>query len=217
VRSSTLIFIKYATMTSKSNMHGVADHLTLPQRTVLYHGTLADKFVHQDSIGGPAPSHYIHPPTPDGPAWFAENIAFSLHAAIRFTNPNTRAQISLYEYTVRYPISMMSFENMDSFAEYLYEQHGITADTNDVMEAAAVAQRGMDTRLDGFALDEDIVRGERELVLWETGMARLGAPVIHPVTVMPVDETTSILVDEDGEHLGTYYYDEGVGELHWGA
>jgi hypothetical protein len=217
VRSSTLISINYATVTSKFNMHGVADQLALAQGTILYHGTMADKFVHQDSIGGPAPSHYIHPPTPDGPAWFAENIAFSLHAAIRFTSPNTHAEISLYEYTVRYPISMMSFENMDSFAEYLYEQHGITADTNDVIEAAAVAQRGMGTGLDGFALDEDVVRGERELVLWETGMARLGAPVIYPVSVVPVDETTSILVDENEQHLGTYVYDGGVGELHWGA
>jgi hypothetical protein len=206
-------------MTSKSNMHGVADYFTLPQGTVLYHGTLADEFVHQESTAGPAPSHYIHPPTPDGPAWFAQNIAFSLHAAVRFTAPNTETEISLYEYTVRNPISMMSFENMASFRVYLEEQYGIHAVTNDVIAAAAVAQRGMGTRLNGFALDEDMVRRQRELVLWETGMARLGPPVIYRVTVVPNpdDEETSFLVDENNEHLGTYYYDGGVGHLHWGA
>jgi hypothetical protein len=196
-------------------IRGLADQLTLTPGKVLFHGTLAAEFTHEHlDKAGPSPIHYVHPPTPDAPAWFADNQKFSLHAAVRFTRPGQRAVIVLHAYQVRKAISMMSLPDMDNFRVFMREQHNLRAPFNGIMEGLALAKFSNESWLEGYAVLKDIVREEPEYVLFPSGLAKLGPPVTRTVNVVPITSTRSKLVDAStNEELAVYTYDGGPGVL----
>ncbi|KUJ07431.1 uncharacterized protein LY89DRAFT_691873 [Mollisia scopiformis] len=198
---------------SLDHTEAVADPLFLKPGMVLYHGSMADQFAHQEA-GGPSPTHYVHPPTPDGPAWFANNEKFSLHAAVRFTKPQEKATITLHTYTVKSEINMFSMPNMAAFKHLLKEQFKITANFNGIMEGLALAKNSLESLLEGYALMEDTVRGEPEYVLFESGMKRLYNHKTQTVLVIPINAKQSNLVDEKTQkHIAVYTYFPPPGKL----
>jgi hypothetical protein len=66
---------------------------------LLYHGSPAALFDWRNTGLNPPPP-FGHPDSPDGPAWFALNKAFSLHAAVRYTVGTAIDSITLYTYRV---------------------------------------------------------------------------------------------------------------------
>jgi hypothetical protein len=196
-------------------IRGLADPLALEPGKVLFHGTLASEFTHEHlDKAGPSPIHYVHPPTPDSPAWFADNQKFSLHAAVRFTRPGKPAVIVLHAYRIQKSISMMSLPDMDNFRVFMQEQHNLHAPFNGIMEGLALAKSSIESWLEGYAVLKDIVRGEPEYVLFQAGLKKLGQPETRTVNVVPTSPTRSVLVDAStGERLAEYTYNNGPGVL----
>jgi len=201
-------------------MQGVADPLTLPEGKILFHGTLAPEFTHEYlEEAGPSPTHYVHPPTPDAPAWFADNEKFSLHAAVRFTKSGKASEIVLHSYRVSKPISMLSLADLESFRIFMQEQYHIEAPFNGLMEGLALAKfsnevPGTVAWLEGYALLKDAVRGEPEYVLFPSGLKQLSQVEVRTINVVPKDKTHSTLVDAStGKLLAEYTYDGGPGVL----
>jgi hypothetical protein len=201
---------------------GLAGHAVLPKGKVLYHGSPAEYFNWQDADGEkwgfPAPKHIIHPPDPTGPAWFADNVKFSLHAAVRYTKPNVRTEITLHEYTLDHPMDIMAFDDMDDMAAFLRDFHKKDATFNGFVEAATILNFGAGG-MRGYALTRDVVRGEPEYVLSNEGMRLLERyPKSTTVTVYPIAKKESMLmatVKGKTTHLATYKYSEGPGKLEW--
>jgi len=196
-------------------IEGLADPLRLEEGKILFHGTLASKFTHEHlDKAGPSPAHYVHPLTPDGPAWFADSKKFSLHAAVRFTRPGQPAEIVLHSYRVKRPISMMSLPDMESFRIFMQEQHQVQASFNGIMEGLALAKFSMETNMGGYALLRDTVRGEPEYVLFELGLSKLYQIEVQTVRVVPIDQTHSALIDAStDQQLAHYTYNRGPGVL----
>lgn len=194
---------------------GVATSLDLKAGHVLYHGTLASKFTHEYACaGGPSPHHYTHPPTPDGPAWFADSEKFSLHAAVRFTRPGKPAEITVHSYDIYQSIGVMSLPTIEDFRIFMHEQFQMDAPFNGFAEGMAVAKRVLDGGVGGYALMKDTVRGEPEYVLFEAGMRELRQREMKAVCVLPISENQSRLVEKDtGKQLALYTYGNGPGEL----
>ena len=193
---------------------GVASPATLEADQVLYHGTLANEFVHRFK---PYPIHYKHPHTPDEPAWFANNEKFALHAAVRYTKPEKEAEIVLHTFHVYGRIHLMSLPDIENFRIFMQEQFQVYANVNGLMKALPLARRSIDWMgLDGYALLQDAVRGEPEYVLFVKGLSKLRAKDPRVVKVVPIDKTRSMLWDTStGTQLGIYTYDDGPGALDW--
>jgi hypothetical protein len=81
----------------------------------------------------------------------ADNEKFSLHAAIRFTQPGQPAEIKLYTHQVRKAISMMSLPDMDNFRAFMRQQHNLRAPFNGIMEGLALAKFSVESWLEGYA------------------------------------------------------------------
>lgn len=194
---------------------GVASDKYLEAGKLLFHGSLAQKFTHEYPPGpNPAPTHYIHPPHPDGPAWFADNEKFSLHAAIRFTEPGKPADIVLHSYQLKAKLHLMSLPDIDNFRIFMLEQFKVDAPFNGLAEGLELTRRAADTRLDGYALLKDTVRGEPEYVLYPDGLKQLRAYEPRTIHVLPTSKTQSKLVDAvSGKQIATYTYGNGPGVL----
>lgn len=200
-------------------MTGIAEPATLKAGTVLYHGSPAGEFTHAYlAKAGPSPTHYEHPPTPDVPAWFAANLLFSLHAAARFTPADTAATFTLHSYTVGKDLHLMSFQDMDDFRKFMQSRFGVKATYNGNKEAIPLAKEALESNLDGYVVQKDIVRAEPEYVLFASGMAKLHTPeqVRLRLVPNPGGSTPCSDVAFDGaptKVLATYRYSGGPGEL----
>jgi len=200
---------------SQHNFPGVANELKLEAGKELFHGTLAAKFTHDLPGPNPGPIDYHHPPTPDEPAWFADNKKFALHAAVRFTKPGVQSEITLHSYSIYDRLHMMSLQTMDDLEIFMREQFQVESNFNGLAEGIVLADwSNVPAGLEGYALLQDTVRGEPEYVLLRAGLAKLRHEEALKVHVVPVDNNQSILVaDGTDTVMATYTYDNGPGEL----
>jgi hypothetical protein len=200
---------------SQHNFAGVANELKLESNKELFHGTLATEFTHDRPGPNPGPIHYHHPPTPDEPAWFADNEKFALHAAVRFTQPGVRSEITLHSYSIYGRLHMMSLRTMADLEIFMREQFQVESDFNGLAEGLVLANwSNFPTGLEGYALLEDTVRGEPEYVLFRAGLEKLRHKEARKIHVVPVDGMQSILVaDGTNTVMATYTYDGGPGQL----
>lgn len=132
---------------------------TLPQGTVLYHGTPVGMFTWQQPDLNPAPP-FNHPSTPDGPAWFADDWQFSIHAGLRFLQGQSDTSLTLYQYSLRQQIATLTCPDLDSFTEAT----GISLENGDYPAAVAFCA-AYPFQYNGYVIEQDAVREQPEVIL----------------------------------------------------
>ena len=125
----------------------------LPAPARLFHGTWREGFT-------PAGRHVGLWQFPPGPAWFAPERDFSLHAPLRYPQAEV---ITLFSYRLVRPLRLIYCDTADDAAEYAVAR-GLAADRRreDGAVAATICAGG---NHDGYRILEDRVRGEVEYVL----------------------------------------------------
>lgn len=198
-------------------MLGLAGHGQLAANTILYHGTTAPAFTHQHlAPAGPNPIHYEHPPMPAPPAWFALNVLFSLHAGVRGIAPGAFGTMRVLQYIAASAIDLMRFDNVPDLNAYLLEQHGQPAPLNGIVEALAI---GFFAGVDGYWLDQDAVRNEPEVVLFQSGLNKLRLNMTFQPNITPMPHGALpgggpvVPRHNVGGGAATYYHTGGPGTL----
>jgi len=98
-------------VTPQLAMAGGCEDAELLKDVRLYHGSPAPVFGWREGDDPPPP--IAHSGNPDGPAWFAENDEFSLHAALRMSMKQDNLSLHVYRTTVS--MSMLSCEDHHAF------------------------------------------------------------------------------------------------------
>jgi hypothetical protein len=203
-------------------MTGVAQMATLVAGTKLYHGSPANEFTHDYfAATSPSPNHFEHRPVPDTPAWFALNVLFSLHAAARFTPAGQAATFTLHTYTVAKTLNLYSLDDMNDFAEFMVSLGEPRPTFNAKRQATPLAKLALEANIDGYVVQQDIVRQEPEYVLFGSGLAKLGKPEPFELRIvpqpmpghLPARSTIHFNKLPLGAPLATYDYTGGPGTL----
>lgn len=148
----------------------------LSNRTSFYHGTPVAEFVWFDQD-----RPVEHPRTPDGPAWFAFDEEFSVHAAVRLVRLQVDANNNLLPAALqlhRYRLSARTTGRLltcDTHAEFIQASRirgnrmdgTERADSDLAADFCASANWGSAPvdAYDGYRILQDRVRGEPELIL----------------------------------------------------
>jgi hypothetical protein len=145
--------------------HAACDQVGhIPENTMLYHGSPAALFDFREVQGWPKPPPAIkNPNAPDGPAWFAFNRQFSLHAGLRYlvdTSPGM-GKLTLHTYKVnqRGGIAALICGNHGEFAH----ETGLPVN-DDGATARAFCNKYRD-QYNAYRINADRVRGEPELIV----------------------------------------------------
>lgn len=150
---------------------------------VLYHGSPAALFDwHNTGLNPPPP--FTHPNSPDGPAWFARNQAFSLHAAVRYTVGTTINEVTLYVYNVAQQggIAALICDDHESFRAAT----GIAVD-DDVTMANTFCRTVAKDQYNAYEILQDPVRHEPEVI------------ICHPAQVIKLASSGPWSVHHDGK------------------
>lgn len=132
---------------------------TVPQGTVVYHGTPVGMFTWQNPGLNPAPP-FDHPANPDGPAWFADNWQFSIHAGLRYLVGQSDTNLSLYLYSFRQEIAVLVCPDLATFSA----ETGIPLDNGDYVAAETFCAKYAD-QYNGYVIQQDAVRQQPEYIL----------------------------------------------------
>jgi hypothetical protein len=125
------------------------------------------------------------PLLPSAPAWFAiMNPEFSVHAAARFIERGQNGVIHVHAYLVTKRLTLLRFDDFADFAAFVSEQDSQAAPTSNTV-AAAVRFAKLASSFDGYQLDADLVRGEPEVILFDSGLAKLQPYVVSKLVVAP--------------------------------
>jgi hypothetical protein len=127
--------------------------------TILYHGTPVAMFNWQNPQLNPAPP-FSHPASPSGPAWFAADWEFSIHAGVRFLMGRSDTSLVLYRYTVQTTMSALICRTMAELSAFTH----IPDSGEDVEMARQFCARYKD-QYNAYVLLEDAVRREPEYII----------------------------------------------------
>lgn len=137
--------------------------------SVIYHGSPVKMFDWRRTDLNPAPP-FNNPPSPDGPAWFAWNWQFSVHAGLRYLQGQSGVSNTLHRYNVHTKPNVLSCPNHAAFSAHTqlsFDNGG------DVVAANNCCQRFFFDALndpglqfyDGYIIQNGRVRNEPELIL----------------------------------------------------
>jgi hypothetical protein len=150
--------------------------------TLLYHGSPAALFDWRNTGLNPPPP-FGHPDSPDGPAWFALNKTFSLHAAVRYTVGTTIPSVTLHVYKVvqQGGIAALVCDDHESF-------HAATeiAVDDDVTMADTFCKTVAKDQYNAYEIRRDQVRHEPEVI------------ICHPAQVIKLASSETWTVHHDG-------------------
>jgi hypothetical protein len=155
----TLIVAALCLGTSAPSM--AAEGCTIPTEALapperLFHGTSREGFTPAGRNAG----LWQFPP---GPAWFAPERDFSLHAPLRYPQAEV---ITLFAYRPARPLTLLYCDTADAAADYA-ETRGLAHHRkgSDPAVAAAICDTRRRPLLDGYRIQADRVRGETEYVI----------------------------------------------------
>lgn len=133
---------------------------SVPNGAVIYHGAPVGMFTWQNPGLNPAPP-FSHPSNPDGPAWFAGNWQFSVHAGIRYLLGQSDVTMYLYQYQLKQTIATLTCETHADFSK----QTGISFANGDFDAAVDFCKNKAPFQYNGYVILKDQVREEPELIL----------------------------------------------------
>jgi hypothetical protein len=151
---------KASDLTARTHLHKVDDDVPLT------HGTSVEKFSRWKSW------KRWEKPVPNAPAWFGEkNTAFSLHAATRYV-PEDNGSIYVHKYSSKKPLKLLRFSDCDDLSDFVdkLDNKGYIDENN---AAAAARLKKLAPKYDGYFLDQDLVREEKEIILFGKGLKKL--------------------------------------------
>lgn len=133
---------------------------TVAEGTLVYHGTPVGIFSWSDPSLNPAPP-YDHPRSPDGPAWFADDWQFSVHAGLRFLMGQSDIDLHLYRYSLTQQIAVLECSTTTEWAA----ETGISLQNGDYPAAQEFCSTLAVDQYNGYLIDYDAVRRQPELIL----------------------------------------------------
>jgi hypothetical protein len=169
----------------------------------LFHGTGSAVFDWRNAKLNAAPP-FKHPDSPDGPAWFAEEIDFSIHAGLLDAAFNQSKVLNLYSYQVKQAsIAVLACDTHADFKAH-------TKIDTDKHEDPVVAHEfcsgfAKQHHYNGYVINKDRVRGSREVivcapaeVLKKTAGQTLDVTAAGPVFGVKLGQATYLLDTKDG-------------------
>ncbi len=144
---------------------GVAGNVTLAAGTRLIHGSPVEQF----KIRGGANPGAQDKDKPDVPAWFAEASTFSAHAGGRYRGAATH----FHHFQNTRPLSLLAFDDLADMLTYLTNNGIAEPGEENGVEQAELIYGLSPPRTDGYLLERDAVRQEREIVLFWGGIRKI--------------------------------------------
>lgn len=133
----------------------------IPSQATLYHGAPVPEFVWRGEDLNPAPP-FAHGTVPDGPAWFAFNWQFSVHAGLRFLTGQDEGSLTLFQYRPSQDLAVLDCDSHSDFGH----RTGIDVDRHeDIDVARAFCSTIAPDQYNGYLIRSDRVRREPELIL----------------------------------------------------
>lgn len=134
----------------------------VPQKTQLFHGSTAALFEWRDTALNPQPP-FRHPNSPDGPAWFALNRDFSLHAGVRYVVGTNQDKVTLHTYQVQQQggIAALVCDDHNSF----YKETKIPVNDDVAMAMAFCGNYAKTKHYNAYVIQHDRVRREPEVII----------------------------------------------------
>ncbi len=205
---------------------GVAGEATLEKGSILFHGSPSARF--RDLLGQVSPSNAaassVHP-TP--PFFCSMDNEFAAHAAARRIPYDTGGEVFLHTYNTTADTKFLVFRNLNDLTQYAESLRGdkegglrkgefeqANKAYNSPSLTAAMAKHLQGSGYHGFIVQEDAVRGQAELVLFNTATTNsLGnTPIeIHATS----DRHMRVVYDKLTDTVYTYRQDHAadVGQL----